>query len=167
MTAPLSVASRVLSKIYDRLCAIDGTGDFAFDMTGRVHLRRAPADLDSEDAPRLYVARRLGGGETRELADGSRSKVQKVVTFDVIGCASSDPDGAGLAGEALLADIERALELDADRYLLGDDGRPLVNRIFLIDPDIDSAFLRARAEAVGVGVRCEWPGKYGDPSFVF
>lgn len=163
-----SVAAQVLLKLKARLDAIDGTGEFTYDLTGCVHMRRPTVDLIEQGKPCVFIHRRIAG-ETRELKAGSRSAVNVVAIWDVIGAVTSetDSDERGLAAEALLADITRALELDSDRAMFDAvSGKNLTGGVEVIEPEIDTSFVRANAEVVGVGVRCVWPHKYGDPSFI-
>jgi hypothetical protein len=164
----VSVATRVLELLQSRLETIDGTAPFVHDVSGAVALRRPVFDADRDPLPVVFISRRLGTGDTRDFRQGSTKQIARVVTFDVVGLVAGDGSTPGLEAEALLADIERALERADDEHLKDPTtGINLLSEpLMLVEPVIDDSAVRTGAELVGVGVRCAWPHRYGDPAFV-
>ncbi len=160
-----SVAARVLQLLQQRLLAIRGQGDFTLDLQGRVYLKRLRYDAEVEAVPAVFVARRTGGGATVEGAKPVAPHSDMLVVFDVVGAVERGGDCA-LAGEALLADIQRALELPDDLYLRDPElARDLLSRELAL-VTIETMDEHPSLELVGVGVACAWPHTYGDPSDV-
>ncbi len=161
-----SVAERVLRALGQRLLAIRG-GDFACDLQDRVYFTRPSYDLPTEMVPAAFIARRPGGGATRQQKPGINVLSDTTVIFDVVGVVARGLDDA-LAVEQLLADFHRALEVPGDAYLRC----PVLQRnllsaeIFLADVDLSPYTDGFPFEVTGVGVQCTWPHKYGDPDHV-
>lgn len=156
-----SVAKRILSKLVDRLKAIDGTGEFNFNLKNNVLIRRPSYDRD-DCLPAIFIYRR--NPDSREHNPELGFPVHTVI-YDVVGLVQRT-DTAGEALEDLLADIERALEIPSDLCLR--DGKNLLGTpLRLVTGETELAPDGSRVEAVSVGVQCTFPHKYGDPNYVF
>lgn len=160
-----SVAARVLCALRDRLLAINGQGAMRNDLQGRVYLRRWAYDANAEALPAVFIARRIGGGTTTEQKPGIGAEGDTTVIYDIVGVVRQD-DASALAGEHLIADLQRALERPADLYLRDcEDGVNLLSQeLRLVAIDVGAEGLAV--EVVGVGVQCTWPHRYGDPDHV-
>jgi len=161
-----SVAAQVLALLKTRLEAINGTGEYTFNLVNRVEARRPAVNIEAINAPRVFVYRRQSG-EQREQRSNTVNQIRRTVIYDCVAYVTSDSDEAGINAEALLADIERALELKADLNLKNADGKNLLSEILqLVEVEIDTSAPVTGVEVIGVGVRCVWPHVYGDPSKV-
>lgn len=164
-----SVSSKILAAIVGRLNAIDGTGLYNFDMRGRVFRCRPRWDLVG-DKLAIFVSRRAGG-DAREQKPGTQSPVSDVtMIYDVIGVAPELEAGAeeGEVLERLLEDIERALEVDDDRFLRdADSGRNLLcDELILVDGEARLPEAWEDVERICVGVRCVHQHVYGKPEVI-
>jgi hypothetical protein len=159
-----SVAARIVLALQQRLLCIRGQGSYTHDLQGRVHLRRFTGDAQSDDLPAVYIARRVGGGEAT-TARPVPPHYDTTVTFDVVGVVKRSPN-VTLAGEALLADIQRALERGDDLFLAdAETGRNLLAQELAIT-SVETLDTDPVLDAVAVGVTCTWPHTYGDPDHV-
>lgn len=164
------VARKILAKLFGRLEAIDGSGDFNFDMTGRVFRCRPSYDVLSEGKSGVFISRRFGG-DTRDPVPDQHSGVTVVeVVYDVVAIAP-ELNGTNEAGdvlEQLKEDIERALEISSDLYLRDDDsGRNLLeSALQLVSGDGRLAEVWETTELFAVGVRCRYEHVYGNPDVV-
>lgn len=160
----LPVPALILLALRDRLSRIDGAGKFNNDMTGRVHLGTPSVDLDASEMPRLYLARRRLG-ESQASLIGEFPQQSGVLIYDVIGIAKSSVNDCekGVEAEKLLADVRVAIEVPDDRFIKAELGNLLSDELSIVEPEVDPEFLRASAEAFGVGVRCPVAQFYGDP----
>ena len=129
----------------------------------------------SDGRTELVIQRFFGAcqADYGRLADPSKAEPAKpvaphgdiTVIFDVVGAVKRGAADA-LAGEALLADLQRALEQPADLYLRDADlGRNLLSRELTL-VSIETLDDHPSLELVGVGVACTWPHSYGDPCHV-
>lgn len=99
------VALQVLEAIRDRLKAIDGSGDFTFDVGERVYLGRA--FFDPNDIPGISV---LEDDDPFEVSEES-PRYRENGVYRVLGLAPADDQNPLRAGHRLLADMKRALFL--------------------------------------------------------
>jgi hypothetical protein len=166
-----SVAKQILAKLATRLAAIDGTGAMLNDLSGRVFRRRPVYDVDNEPMPAVFITRR-GGGDTRTVSStGSprRTLSQIEIVFDIVGIVELG-EHSGDAAEDLLADIERAIELETDAFIgaaaAGERPTLLSQELSLVGAQIDPPPPGSNVELIAVGVRCVFPHKYGDPDHV-
>lgn len=138
------------------------------DLQGRVLLRRPSWDMDAEDAPAVFVVRRNGGGTSTYPAPGANSTLSDItVIFDVIGVVRASARST-LAGEELLADLQRALEIEADPFLFDPTlvRNLLSQEMRLVSIELDPPEDGVPFDLVGVGVSCTYPHHYGDPNHV-
>jgi len=163
-----SVAARILDMLTDRLRDIRGQGDYVYDLQGRIYLRRFSFDADIEDAPTVFIARRVGGGTERVQKPGAEQLSDTTVVFDVVGVVALDST-ASVAAENLIADLQRALERPDDLFLRDCDGsgRALLSQeLQIVSIETAQPLDGFPFEVVAVGVQCTWPHKYGDPNHV-
>lgn len=162
-----SVAGRILLALQARLQDIRGQGGMVSDLQGRVLLQRFGYDVDAEMVPCVFIARRVGGGTTRTLAPGAETLSDTTVVFDVVGVVHRSATSA-LAGEDLIADMQRALEIESDPFLRDDclDKNLLSQELQLVTIDTGPPEDGFEFELVSVGVQCTYPHKYGDPDHV-
>ncbi|MDT0635099.1 hypothetical protein [Spectribacter hydrogenoxidans] len=99
------VALQVLEAIRDRLKAIDGSGDFTFNVGERVYLGRL--FLNPNDIPGISV---LEDDDPFEVEDNG-TRYKETGTYRVQGVVAADDDNPLKAGHQLLADMKRALFL--------------------------------------------------------
>ena len=164
-----SVSSKILASLVGRLNAINGAGLYNFDMRGRVFRCRPRWDLVG-DKLAIFVSRRAGG-DAREQKPGPQSPISDVTTiYDVIGVAPELEPGAeeGEVLERLLEDIQRALEIDSDRYMLDSEtgNNLLCDELILVDGEARLPEAWEDVERICVGVRCMHQHVYGRPEVV-
>lgn len=166
-----SIAGQVLLRIRDRLLGVNGTNGMVNDVDGRVYLRRVTADSLNDQFPAIYIARRRGGGATRTAAPGLETFWQTQVIFDCVGIVPASED-ATIAGENLLADMYRAIEVEDDKFLktIASDGvtetNLLTEELVIVDESVDDILASSPLDIVSFGVQCVFPQKYGDPNHV-
>lgn len=161
---PDSVAKQIYKKLIDRLSAINGTGDFINDVESRIYLQRPSYDIENEILPAVFIYRRSSGDERTDAPVQAFPEV--TVVYDVVGLIKADST-AGYAIEDLLADIERSLEIENDKYLATDGGKNLLSQeLRLINGQGAQSQDGKNYEAVAIGVECKFPKKYGDPNYV-
>ena len=171
-----SVASRIIDRIIEKLKAVDGTGDYEYDVNDRVY-RNA---IQVEDVPAFIVswAAKERDENIRERRDGSSDnyiglvETRLTVQVDML---LTNVDGAGnpvdngTAIELFEADAERAIE-DINDLQLADP--TLSNKELLIRPlTISTETLIPReagddVETASISVICDYFHKIGDPSHV-
>jgi hypothetical protein len=163
-----SVAERVLNALAERLDAIRG-GTFNNDLQGRVYLSRPSYNLATEEVPAVFLAPRSGGGFSRERKPGTSELSDTTLVVDVVGVLSTVPDSS-IAGLRMLADLQAALEIPADKHLRVDiDGRSvnlLSDELTIIDIEFVPASDVLPFDHVVLGVQCPFPHTYGDPDNV-
>lgn len=160
-----SVAVRILRALEQRLHAINGIAPMVCDVEDRVLLRR-PTYHESEGLPAIFVYRKPAG--TSRQRQRNSEIADTTVTFGIAGAVSAECEDATLQLEALLADIHRALEKPADKYLRDAVlGRNLLSQELVITA-IETAEPVAELpfDLVEVSVECVYPQKYGDPDHV-
>lgn len=162
-----SVAARILKKLKGRLDAIDGSGDFENDLQGRIFLSRPAYDADAEKKPAVFLARRIGGGTTREQAPGKSELSTTTVVFDAIGVIALGNECA-VTAEDLLADLHRALEIPDDLYMRDEQlGKNLLSQeLQITDVEFNIPEAEIPVVLVSVSISCTYPHKYGDPDYV-
>lgn len=166
-----SVAGQILKRLKARLLCVNGTNGMLNDVDGRVYLRRVTADAQHDAFPAIYIARRRGGGATRVVEPGLELTWRTQVIFDVVGIVPAGEDTT-LAGENLLADMYRAIEIPSDPWLatIASDGitptNLLMEELVVVDEVIDDIVASSPLDVVGFGVQCTFPQKYGDPNNV-
>lgn len=165
-----SVAGQIVLRLRDRLLRVDGTNGMLNDVAGRVLLRRFNVDADLDRLPLIILRRRLGGGSTRILEEGSTIARTQVI-FDAVGFV---PGGelATIEGENMLADMYRAIEDPNDKYMstLSSDGSRrtdlLVEELVVVDEQVDEDLAAMPLDIVGFGIQCTFEQIYGDPNNV-
>lgn len=163
-----SVSARILKALHGRLLDIRGQGSMVNDLQGRVFMRRFGYDVDAEQLPAVFIARRVGGGTELVQRPSQSLLLQDMTTvFDVIGVVAQGGD-CSLDGEHLLADLIRALEQPDDVYLRCEalNQNLLSQELRLVDVQFAELPIGAPFDLVGVGVQCTHPHKYGDPDHV-
>jgi hypothetical protein len=157
----------ILQALACRVRDIRGQGAMISDLQGRVHLSRPSYDLAAESYPAAFVARREGGGTTRDRAPGYASESNVSITFEVAGVIPRGLE-SGIAAEGLLADFQRAIERADDPFMrdaaLGKN--LLAEELFITDVSLEPAPDGSAFEALSVGVVCVYPYRYGDPDHV-
>lgn len=160
-----SVAKKILVLLAARLAAIQGGPDFTNTVGARVYRSRFSYDLAVEGVPAIFIARRAGGDSRATAPSPPFQNV--TITFDIVGVVLAGVQ-SGDAAEDLLADIERAIEIETDKFLLdaSTSKNLLAVELLLVGAQLEAPPEGSKYEAVAVGVQCTFPKRYGDPSYV-